>query len=287
MNRRIALVSSERGLRVDPDLPIAAPALRSSGLDVDLVRWDDPGVDWAGYDLVVVRSCWDYAWRRQEFLAWAGSVPRLRNPAPVLAWNSDKTHLRDVAAAGVPVVPTVWDPTAPGQLPDAGEWVVKPSVSAGSRDTARWSDPAAALAHVAELTGAGRTAMVQPYLSSVDDAGETAMLFLGGRFSHAVRKGPLLRRGEGVRQDRDSRADLRAVDPTPAQREVAQAVVEAVPALVPGTEPLLYARVDLVADADGAPVVLELELTEPSLFLPQAPEGARAQLVAAVAGAIR
>ena len=287
MSGRVALVSSERGLRVDPDLPIAAPALRSAGLAVDLLRWDDPDVDWAGYDLVVVRSCWDYAWRRAEFLAWAASVPRLRNPAPVLAWNTDKTHLRDVVAAGLPVVPTVWDPTDTAALPDAGEWVVKPSISAGSRDTARWTDPSAVLGHVAELTAAGRTAMVQPYLPSVDEAGETAMLFLGGRFSHAVRKGPLLQRGEGVRQDRDSRGDLRAVEPTPAQRDVAQAVLDAVPSLVPGVEPVLYARIDLVADASGAPVVLELELTEPSLFLPQAPAGAVAQLVAAVESAVR
>jgi len=284
---RVALVSSERGLRVDPDLPIAAPALRSAGLAVDLVRWDDPAVDWAGYDLAVVRSCWDYAWRRAEFLAWAATVPRLRNAAELLRWNTDKTHLRDLVGAGLPVVPTVWDPVEAGQLPDAAEWVVKPSVSAGSRDTARWSDPAAALAHVAELTAAGRTAMLQPYLPSVDDAGETAMLFLGGRFTHAVRKGPLLAPGEGVRQDRDSRGDLRAVTPTPAQLEAAQAVLDAVPTLLPGTEPLLYARIDLVADAEGRPLLLELELTEPSLFLPQAPAGAVAQLVAAVEAAIR
>ncbi|WP_222195079.1 ATP-grasp domain-containing protein [Modestobacter italicus] len=286
MTARVALVSSERGLRVDPDLPIASAALRGAGLAVDLVRWDDPDVDWAEPDLVVVRSCWDYAWRRAEFLAWAERVPRLRNPAPVLAWNTDKAHLREVAAAGLPVVPTVWDPTDVAQLPDAGEWVVKPSISAGSRDTARWTEPAAVLGHVAELTAAGRTAMVQPYLASVDDAGETAMLFLGGRFSHAVRKGPLLRRGEGVRQDRDSRGDLHAVDPTPAQRAVAQAVFEAVPDLVPGAEPLLYARIDLVADDAGRPVLLELELTEPSLFLPQAPEGAAEQLVAGVQDAL-
>ena len=287
MSGRVALVSSERGLRVDPDLPIAAPALRSAGLAVDLVRWDDPAVDWAGYDLAVVRSCWDYAWRRVEFLAWAATVPRLRNAAELLRWNTDKTHLRDLVGAGLPVVPTVWDPVEAGQLPDAAEWVVKPSVSAGSRDTARWSDPAAALAHVAELTAAGRTAMLQPYLPSVDDAGETAMLFLGGRFTHAVRKGPLLAPGEGVRQDRDSRGDLRAVTPTPAQLEAAQAVLDAVPTLLPGTEPLLYARIDLVADAEGRPLLLELELTEPSLFLPQAPAGAVAQLVAAVEAAIR
>jgi hypothetical protein len=273
VTERVALVGSERGLRVDPDLPIAERALRDAGYAVDLVRWDDD-TDWMAYDLAVVRSCWDYAWRLDEFLGWAASVPRLRNDAALLRWNTDKTYLRDLERAGLPVVPTVWDPTRADELPDAGEWVVKPSVSAGSRDTARWSDPAAVLEHVAGLTGKGRTAMVQPYLDSVDDAGETAMLFLGGRFSHAVRKGPLLGRGEGIRQDRDSRGDLRPAEPTPAQRATAQSVFDAVGDLVPGSAVPLYARIDLVDDADGTPVVLELELTEPSLFLPQAPDAA-------------
>jgi glutathione synthase/RimK-type ligase-like ATP-grasp enzyme len=150
--------------------------------------------------------------------------------------------------------------------------VVKPSVSAGARDTARWSERSAALAHAAELTGGGRTAMVQPYLSSVDAEGETAMLFLGGRFSHAVRKAPLLGRGEGVRQDRDSRGELSRTEPTTGQRDLAGSVLDAVGALVPGAAPPLYARIDLVHDDDGRPVILEVELTEPSLFLPQAPE---------------
>jgi glutathione synthase/RimK-type ligase-like ATP-grasp enzyme len=277
----LALVSSERGLRVDPDLALASAALGEAGFAVDLVRWDDAGVDWDEYELAVVRSCWDYAWRLEEFLGWAAQVPSLRNDMSLLRWNTDKTYLRDLERAGLPVVPTVWSPGSAAELPGSGEWVVKPSVSAGSRDTARWSHPAAALAHVAELTAAGRTAMVQPYLPSVDHAGETAMLFLGGRFSHAVRKGPLLKPGEGVRQDRDSRGDLRRVTPTAQQRELAQTVHDAVGDLVPEAAPPLYARIDLVEDAAGRCVVLELELAEPSLFLPQAPD-AVATLVRAV-----
>ncbi len=213
-------------------------------------------------------------------------MPRLRNPVEVLRWNTDKTYLRDLERLGLPVVATVWDPVDAGQLPDAPEWVVKPSISAGSRDTARWSDADAVLAHAGQLVAAGRTAMVQPYLDSVDDAGETAMLFLGGRFSHAVRKGPLLVRGEGVRQDRDSRGDLRPAVATPEQRTVAQAVLDAVPELVPSAAPALYARIDLVADASGRPVLLELELAEPSLFLPQAPQAA-ASLVRAMEAELR
>jgi glutathione synthase/RimK-type ligase-like ATP-grasp enzyme len=271
---RIALVSSERGLRMDPDLPIATAALEAAGHEVAVVRWDDATVDWAAVDLAVVRSCWDYSWRLEEFLAWAESVPRLRNSADIVRWNTDKTYLRDLELAGLPVVPTVWNPVREDELPDAGEWVVKPSISAGSRDTARWSSRSAAIAHVAELTLGGRTAMLQPYLASVDDVGETAMLFIGGRFSHAVRKGPLLQPGEGVRQDRDSRGNLSRMHPTTAQRDVADAVFGAIGTLVPDAAPPLYARIDLVHDAAGRPVVLELELTEPSLFLPQAPEAA-------------
>ena len=272
-------------MRVDPDLPIAWSALREAGFVVDLVRWDDAEADWSVYDLAVVRSCWDYAWRLEEFLWWAASVPRLRNPVEVLRWNTDKTYLRDLQRARLPVVPTVWNPSDVGELPDAGEWVVKPSVSAGSRDTARWTDPADALRHAADLGAAGRTAMAQPYLVSVDDVGETAVLFIGGRFSHAVRKGPLLARGEGVRQDRDSRGDLRPAVPTTAQRDVAQAVFDAVSGLVGVDAAPLYARIDLVDDVAGRPVVLELELTEPSLFLPQAPDAA-ARLVDAVRAAV-
>jgi glutathione synthase/RimK-type ligase-like ATP-grasp enzyme len=274
VTERVALVSSERGLGIDPDLPLASAALREAGYEVDVVRWDDEAVAWDDVALAVVRSCWDYAWRLEEFLTWAESVPRLRNGVEMLRWNTDKVYLRDLEKAGLPVVPTVWNPVRADELPDAGEWVVKPSISAGSRDTARWSERSAALAHVAELALAGRTAMVQPYLTSVDDGGETAMLFIGGRFSHAVRKGPLLQPGEGVRQDRDSRGDLRRTEPSPAQREIADAVFDAIGKLVPDAPPPLYARIDLVHDPAGRPVVLELELTEPSLFLPQAPEAA-------------
>ncbi len=133
-------------------------------------------------------------------------MPRLRNPVEVLRWNTDKTYLRDLERLGLPVVATVWDPVGAGQLPDAREWVVKPSISAGSRDTARWSDADAVLVHAGQLVAAGRTAMVQPYLDSVDDAGETAMLFLGGallpRGAQGTAARPWRGRATGPRQPR-------------------------------------------------------------------------------------
>jgi hypothetical protein len=280
---RWALATSAEGLVHDDDLPLLICAGADVGVQAELVRWDDQDADWGGFELVVVRSCWDYTWRVEEFLRWAEGVPRLHNPVEVLRWNADKTYLRAAAASGCPVVPTVWDPSSADELPDATEWVVKPSVSAGSRDTARWGRRADALEHAGALQAAGRTAMVQPYLDAVDDAGETALLHFGGAFSHAVQKGPLLLPGEGVRQDRMGREDLRPVAARPDQLEVAAAALAAVPAVL-GDQPLLYARVDVVDGPDGTPLLLELELVEPSLFLPYA-DGAAARCVEAALAA--
>ena len=103
-------------------------------------------------------------------------------------------------------------------------------------------------------------------------------LFIGGRFSHAVRRDPLLHRREGVRQDRDSRGGLARVQPTTAQRHVAESVLDVIGTLLPDTAAPLSARIDVVRDGAGRPVVLELELTEPNVFLPQAPEAAASLL---------
>jgi len=210
---------------------------------------------------VVVRSTWDYTGRRDAFVAWAQSVGRrLVNPPEVIRWNTDKRYLADLEEVGLPIVPTRF--VAPGEEPDEmpAHCVVKPAVSAGSRDTARHEDRGAARVHVRSLTHAGRVAMVQPYLEEIDEAGETALLYCEGAFSHAIRKGPLLLGGAATVQGLFAPENITARDPRPAEREVGDAVMAEV-----GRRfgPLLYARVDLIG-AD--PVVLELELTEPSLF---------------------
>jgi hypothetical protein len=282
--RRFALVTSARAREVDPDLPIAVAAFAAQGCIADVVLWDDESVVWGGYDCAIVRSCWDYSWRLPEFLAWSRTVPILRNDASVIEWNVDKRYLSDLQDFGCPIVPTVWNPQEAAELPTGPEWVVKPTVSAGARDAARWSDPADVFRHVGELIESGRTAMVQPYISSVDEQGETALIFLGGTFSHAVTKAALLERGEGVRQDRQSRGGLSLTTATLDQIEMAQRVLRSAAQINAGAEPPLFARVDVVAAAEGQPLLLELELTEPSLFLPQA-SGAEHRLVqAALAG---
>ncbi|KAA1372487.1 hypothetical protein ESP62_018985 [Aeromicrobium fastidiosum] len=270
----IAFVTSSGSRVHDTDLPLLAAAAADRGTGGEVVVWDDPTVDWASYDAVVVRSCWDYLARRDEFLAWAASVPRLHNTADVLTWNTDKVYLRQLEAAGVPIIETRWDVATGDDLGDHAEWVVKPTISAGSKDTARWGTREEVWEHSASLVAAGRASMTQPYIASVDDEGETAMLHFNGTFSHAIRKGPLLERGEGVRQDRDSRESITPRSPSEAQHEVSQRAIAAACEALSLDEPPLYARVDLVTATDGSPLLIELELAEPSLFLPQSGGGA-------------
>jgi hypothetical protein len=271
----VAFVSSRQHQSLDADLPLLLEAAGQRGTRAELVVWDDPDVDWTAYEAVVVRSCWDYLGRRDKFLAWAASVPLLHNSPDVLRWNTDKVYLRQLEAAGIPIIETRWDVGLGDDLGDHDEWVVKPSISSGSKDTARWDARDDVWRHSAELVAAGRTSMTQPYVSSVDDEGETALLYFSGVFSHAIRKGPLLGRGEGVRQDRDSRESITPRDPSPAQHEVAEHAVAVAREALGLTAAPLYARIDLVTADDGSPLVIELELTEPSLFLPQSAGGAQ------------
>jgi hypothetical protein len=266
----------DRGLKTE---------LETAGARVEDVSWDDPGADWSAFDVVVVRSTFDYSQRRDEFLAWADSLDgRLHNPPSVLRWNSDKRYLSDLASAGLPVVPTIF--VSPGdRLPPLdGEVVVKPAVSAGGRDTGRFAPGAhdAARALVVDITRSGRVAMLQPYLPAVDERGETALVFVAGELSHVLRKRAVLAPDEvaPVRDDEIGAAEVmydedlvRAGDATGAERELAGAIVAAVAKRF-GAPPL-YARVDLLAGADGAPTLLELELVEPALYLAEAPVAAQ------------
>lgn len=273
------VTASTTGVR-DTDLPRLVAAAERAGLEAHVTIWDDPAVDWLSYDAVVIRSCWDYTARAEEFLGWAASVPHLHNTIDVLRWNTDKTYLRALEAAGVPIIETRWDVRDGDDLGDHDEWVVKPTVSAGSKDTARWTTAAEVHAHSADLLAAGRHSMTQPYIASVDDEGETAMLFFGGTFSHAIRKGPILARGEGVRDDRNGRGDNLERTPTDAQHEVAAAALATLTDRF-GEVPL-YVRVDLVTGADGAPLLIELEAAEPFLFLDMAPDAAADRFIASL-----
>lgn len=269
----IALVTAREAGTLDPDMEPLLAALRAEGAAAEPVIWDDPAVDWGRYSLAVLRSTWDYSRRRPEFLAWAERTERLvriANRAAMVRWNTDKHYLRDLAEKGIPVIPSHYiEPADAIRFPFAGEFVVKPTVGAGSMDVARHAGPGpAAEEHVRRLQQAGRGVLVQPYLDRVDQAGETALVFLGGTFSHAIRKGPMLGPAREVVGGLYLKEDIRAREASAAEIELGRRTLKAVP------EPLLYARVDVIPGPDGQPVVLELEATEPSLFFPYAPGSA-------------
>lgn len=281
---RVALATCAELPKLDEDeiAPIAPLAAR--GIAAEPAVWNDPAVDWSAYDLVVIRSTWDYIDRHDDFVAWVDRLPHVANPADVVRWNTDKTYLRDLAEAGAPVAPTTWlDPDSTVTLPTTGEYVVKPAISCGSRDTGRYDladieQRALAAGLATRLLSERRTVMVQPYLHAVDTAGETALLFFNGHYSHAIRKGAMLD-GPVGEVGLYKEEQIRPREATDSELHVAQRVLAAVPG---GPERLLYARVDLIPDADGHPVLLELELTEPSLFL-RYEEGAAERFADAVA----
>jgi glutathione synthase/RimK-type ligase-like ATP-grasp enzyme len=285
---RIALATYDPGADPsrDRDLPVLVAALRAAGAEAVAVPWDDEGTDWGGYDLVLIRSTWDYSWRAAEFVAWAervGKATRLANPVRVVRWNTDKRYLGDLAAAGVPVVPTRYLAAGdPVDLPDDHEYVVKPTSGAGARFAARYTpdEHETAVRQLERMHAEGFTAMVQPYLTNVDVSGERALLFFGGRYVHASRKGAVLTRGTAYDDDKVSHPDLEPWTATEAELAVAERALAA----VPDRRELLYARVDLVDGPDGEPCVMELELVEPNLFLDLHP-GSLAVVVDAVLAA--
>lgn len=280
MRARVALVSARAAHHLDEDLPPLIAAFDEVGVPAAAADWDDPEVDWAAFDLALLRSTWDYTQRFTEFLAWADRVAQLTtllNPPPVIRWNTDKHYLRELARAGIPAVPTQF--VEPGEnaaqvlacfiaQERPVEWVVKPAVGAGSRDAARYGrgDEGPARDHMVRLLLAGRSVLLQPYLGQVDRHGETALMYFGGRFSHAIRKGPLLQRGVPETESLFVAEEITARAPTAEELQLGDHVLAALPFATP-----LYARVDLIRSDGGAPCLLEVELTEPSLFLTHAP----------------
>ncbi|HEY0504328.1 MAG TPA: hypothetical protein VGD42_12645 [Lysobacter sp.] len=294
---RIALVTAIAAAGLDDDLAPLLDACDRAGLIAQVRAWDDPTVAWARFDAAVLRSPWDYAQRPEEFLAWCARTAvhtRLLNPLPVVRWNTDKHYLADLAARDVAVVPTRFVEPDMEPLPalqaflaehaDAAEFVVKPAVGAGSKDAQRYarSQEFAAANHLARLLDADRSAMLQPYLASVDEHGETALMYFAGRFSHAIRKGPLLRPDEGPTAHLFAAEAVTPRSPEPDEFALAERVMAAANAALHLDEAPLYARVDLIRDADGRPRLLELELCEPSLFFDHSPgsAGRFAQLLA-------
>jgi glutathione synthase/RimK-type ligase-like ATP-grasp enzyme len=268
---KIAIVTNPKHPEIeDDDRPLAA-ALALRGAVVLTASWDDPDFAWDRVDLALIRSPWDYYRRFEEFLAWLGRVETrttLVNPPDVIRWNADKRYLRDFTDRGLHCVPTTF--VGRGENADLRElclargWttvVLKPSVSADSWETIRvepdrYADGQAYL----ERHRPDRTIMVQPFVKDVEEGGEQSLMFFGGRYSHAVMKNSAFLGGRHVGPEG------RLIEPRPDAIAMARDVL--VRADVPR---IAYARVDIARDDSDRPMLLELELFEPTLFLREKP----------------
>lgn len=264
----------------EPGGALLTTALAARGIDSRWVAWDDRAADWPGADLVAARSTWDYEGRREEFLAWAAALgPRLLNGAETFAWNVDKGYLLELAATGVPVVPTVLAddeqdlPAAiaevsPGDTPHA---VVKPRVGAGGRGVVVFDGVAGGVAELDETALRPGPWVVQPLVDAVRTEGEHSIHVLAGEVLPGVVKRPT---GDEVRvHERYGGSTV----PEPLTEEASELARRAVAAAeqVLG-RPLDYARVDALRLDDGTLAVSELELTEPGLYLDVLPDNAAA-----------
>jgi len=297
-------IGSEIDKDIDGDMQITLDALREVGVDARPVAWNDSTFDWSSCRAVIVRSTWDYHRHIDEFVQWVSAVSqvtRLENSADVLRWNIDKRYLTELGAAGLPVIETMFvepekilgreasvglessdEPNAvPGTggtlspnvsvswrgaldaMAARGDVVVKPAVSAGSNDTQRHGRADSARAHVDDLLEHGRVVMVQPYLDRVDAESETGLVYIDGVFSHAFSKGPMLAAPGNAVGELYLEEKIDARMPTDAQRQLGDRVMAS---LTDRWGRLLYARVDMLPTVNG-PVIIEVELTEPSLYL--------------------
>lgn len=275
MPRPIALVSGAEARHLDTDLPLIIRALGDRGIIAEIVDWDNAAADWDQYEAAIVRSPWDYHRRYDEFLAWldvASAATTLLNSADIIRWNTNKEYIAEFMEAKIDVIPTTFVRgaedlvliTNDGML--ERDIVVKPTVSAGSNNTERHEEsPVKAAAHLGALIDGGMVAMVQPYQRFIDERGETGMLYFNGKYSHSFRKGAILATGENIKNGLFVEEDISPRNASSQERALGETVMRYVKDKF-GEYPL-YARVDVVRGSAGVPVLMELELTEPSLFL--------------------
>ncbi len=288
---RVALITYSGVPAITTDDRLLRDALVARGAEVEARPWDTK-VDWSVYHRIILRSCWNFHHRPEEFRGWVNDVKErhdgsMMNGPELVQWSVDKRYLRDLDARGVAIVPTIWVSMADGdEIPDLDAliaeqgWdagtVVKPAISATAHQTWRVG-PDEAEAHQerfeALLASSPGGVMVQPFLPEIED-GEWSLVFLGGEFSHAVKKRPA---AGDFRVQHDFGGTIERCEPDPALVDDASAALRAAAeATDTGLEEILYARVDGVVRA-GRLLLMELELIEPVLFFAQAP-GAAARM---------
>ena len=267
----IALVTTQAARGHDHDLDILTAALDAASQQWQIVNWDDASIDWSQFSIAVLRSTWDYFARLDEFVAWVNRVSaqtQLHNSAEVVLWNVDKRYLQEMSAHSIPVMKTtfVTQPSDITQELIAQDVIIKPVVSAGSNNTARHrKDAVAARAQLDHILSNGGVAMVQPYSPTIDSVGETGLVFLSGHFSHAFGKDAVFGEAEQVHNGVHVQEVITARTATTNELALGDVVMKYLTNKF-GLTPL-YARIDLVTNIHGVPEIMEVELTEPSLYL--------------------
>lgn len=268
MRARIALATYETAPRLAPDDRLLIPALGAVGIDAEPAVWSDDHVVWETFDGVVVRSCWDYHLRIQEFTSWLERLDASRlpvwNPVSLIEWNANKRYLLDLAQRGVATIPTMIVPRGGARdveaIAEAEGWtgfVLKPAVSASGYETHALALPldGAGRDAIAQVTSIGDV-LVQPFAEEIPRSGEYSFTFIDGTPSHATIKRAA--RGE-FRVQTEHGGSVTPIEPPPMLAEQAAHVLAALP------ETPLYARVDGI-ERGGAFLLMELELIEPNLF---------------------
>jgi len=271
------------------DYDLAIRPLAARGWRVDELPWRTPGVDWARFDAVYICTPWDYPAHIGEFLDVLRAIDASRavlvNDFELVRWSLEKTYLRDLESQGAAVVPSLWcDDIATA---DMDAWfrrlgsdtlVIKPVVGANARDTLVLRKPLAGdLRQHLLQTFAARPCFVQPFMENILDDGEYSLFFLGGEYSHAIRKLP---KAGDFRVQEEHGADIRPV-------EAAEDLVSAAAGILALVTPMpVYARVDFVRGTQGSPLLMELEIIEPSLYL-RTDELAPGRFAAAFDGYVR
>ncbi|MEM6639176.1 MAG: hypothetical protein AAF610_04665 [Pseudomonadota bacterium] len=254
----------------DDDLAVAPMA--DLGMNVSTVSWDEDR-SWREFDVVIVRSTWDYHDRSEAFfraLSGIDKQTRVANPLETMRWNARKNYLADLRERGVETVDTQFgdalDTAALDALCDrfaTSEWILKPQIGANSSGVHRLRS-----ADLNEVRGSTRTAlldefsarpfMAQPFLPAVLDPGEYSVFFFAGRYSHTILKTPT---SGDFRVQEDYGSHIREVAPSEALMSAAHQTLCALP------ERCLYVRVDLIEQSRGSYALMEVELIEPSLYL--------------------
>ena len=251
------------------DFHLSFEPMQSLGWDVVTVDWRSQP-DWNAFDAVYLCTPWDYPEFVGEFEAVLQDIESsdawLCNDLATVRWNLEKSYMRDVAARGDDIVPSLWFEQfdavdVPGFFArhGVGRVVIKPTIGANAKDTYVLDDPVEErLLQELETIFSGRPFFVQPFIENIRSEGEFSLFFFDGNYSHAIQKTP---KPGDFRVQEEHGADIVPVSPPDDLLSTATTVFSHL-------EPMpVYGRGDWVRGPDGRFLLMELELIEPSLYL--------------------